>query len=163
MKIIIIDTSHNASSSKINTFLKVHSDADRIYTFDASLWEYPSVHDLEADLEECQEEFFSKPCAYYDMMTAILGKVRKLSADSIIVYSPEIDECSRLCDVFSFGNYINHFNIYNPGILDINYTSQEYIQHIKKAEFTLKSLFKNFSFPWLDADGEYSEDFYSAS
>ena len=126
MKIIAIDTSHNASLQKAKAFLKHHPDADKIFTFDYLLCEYTTTTDLFSDLEELPEEFFTKPCAYYDMVVSVLGRVRKSYADSIIIYSPQIDECSRLSSEYLYDNNILHFNTYHPGILNINYSDWIY-------------------------------------
>ncbi len=169
MKIIIIDISHNSSITKVRAFLNHHSDAEKVFTFDAISWEYSTVEDLEEDLDECPDEFFSKPCAYYDLVVAILGKVRKTCADSIIVYSPQIDDCSRLSSEFLFDNFIRHFEMYNPGILDINYSNLEYIPRlVVKVKNPLKDLLSRFSLPrlelfGLDNDSDDYDDFYSAS
>ncbi len=168
MKIIIIDTSHNSSITKVRAFLNHHSDAEKVFTFDVMSWEYSTVEDFEEDLDECPEEFFSKPCAYYDLVVAILGKVRKTGADSIIVYSPQIDECSRLSSEFLFDNFIKHFDMYNPRILDINYSNLEYIPHLVKVKNPIKGLLSRFSLPSLDLfgldnDSDDYDDFYSAS
>ncbi|MBP3279176.1 MAG: hypothetical protein J6M44_09505 [Butyrivibrio sp.] len=167
MKIIVIDTSHNSSLQKVKAFLNRHSDADIIYTFDYMYCEYSTVDDLISDLEELPEEFFSKPSAYYDVVVSILGKVRKLPAETIIIYSPQIDECSRLSSEYLYDCNIEHFERYHPGILDINYSAMVYTPQIRVPAF--KSPFKNFFqrlSRWdpfsLDNENDDYDDYYSA-
>ncbi len=102
------------------------------------------------------------------MVVAILGKVRKTGADSIIIYYPQIDECSRLSSEFHFDSFINHFDIYNPGILDINYSNLEYIPHLVKVRNPFKGFLDRFVLPGLNISGsditaDDYDDFYSAS
>ena len=165
MKILIIDTSHNSSMPKVRTFLHFHTDADLIYTFDFLYSEYKSAADLHADIEEYPTEFFRRPCAYYDVVTSILGKARKLNPDTIIVYSPCIDECSRLSSEFLYENYIQHFEMYNPGILDINFSSIDFSLPLPSVKSPLKKLFEKLplwnALGFDDTDDEY-DNFYDA-
>lgn len=166
MKIIAVDTSHNSSLQKVKAFLSRHSDADIIYTFDYMYCEYSTISDLYSDLDEFPEEFFTKPCAYYDVVVSILGKGRKLSADSIIIYSPQIDECSRLSSEYLYDCNIEHFNLYYPDILDINYSATIYAPQIHMATLKspLKSLLQKLS-QWdpfsLDSGKDDYDDYYS--
>ncbi len=124
-----------------------------VFTFDAASWEYATAEDLEKELDACPQEFFSKPCAYYDMVMTILGKVRTLCADSIIVYSPQVDECSRLATEFLYNNFIRHFVMYNSAGLDINYSAPACIPRPVKARNPFKGMLHRFSFPILDILG----------
>lgn len=172
MKIIVIDTSHNASLSKTRAFLHRHMDASRIYTFDCTLSEYACAEDLLSDLEDLPEEFFTKPCAYYDMASSVFGRVRKMSFDSIIIYSPGIDECSRLSSEYLYDLSLLHFQRAFPGRLYINYSALEYALPLGKGArksgpkrgFSLKGLWEKLS-AWealnLTDDGDY-DDYYSA-
>ncbi len=167
MKIIVIDTSHNSSLQKVKAFLNRYSDADIIYTFDYMYCEYASVDDLIADLEELPEEFFTKPCAYYDMVVSILGKVRKLPAISTIIYSPQIDECSRLSSEYLYDCNIRHFEMYHPDVLDINYSATIYATqiHMRTFKSPLKSFLQKLSH-WdpfsLNNENDDYDDYYSA-
>ncbi len=167
MKIIVVDTSHNSSLQKVKPFLSRHSDADVIYTFDYMYCEYPTVDDLYSDMDEFPEEFFSKPCAYYDIVVSILGKVRKLPAKSIIIYSPQIDECSRLSSEYLYDCNIEHFELYHPGILDINYSAMIYTPqiHIPALKSPFRSIFQKLSrwYPFsMDCGNDDYDDYYSA-
>lgn len=165
MKILIIDTSHNSSMPKVRTFLHFHSDADLIYTFDFLYSEYKSAADLHSDLEEYPTEFFKSPCAYYDAVTSILGNVRKMNPDSVIIYSPGIDECSRLSSEFLYENYIQHFEMYYPGILDINFSAIDFSLPLPSVKSPLKKLFGRLPI-WnalrLDDEDDDYDDFYDA-
>jgi hypothetical protein len=164
MKILIIDTSHNSSLPKVRTFLHFHSDADLVYTFDFLYSEYSSLTELHSDLEGYPEEFFRNPCAYYDAVTSILGSVRKLHPTSVIIYSPGIDECSRLSSEFLYENYIQHFEIYNPGVLDINFSAIDFSLPLPSVKSPLKKLFEKLPFRdilSLDGDDDY-DDYYDA-
>ena len=119
MKIVAVDTSHHASLQKVKSFLKLHSDADIVYSFDCQLHEYLSVQDFMEECDLCPGRFFSKPCAYFDMVTAIIAIARRCRPDSIIICSPAHDECSRTSNEEKFNNFIQHFCIYHPDILMI--------------------------------------------
>ncbi len=167
MKILIVDTSHNSSAQKVKAFLYRHSDADIVFSFDHFYSEYPSAKDLMEDIEEIPDEFFLSPCAYYDMTTYILGKIRKLPAKAIIIYSPQIDECSRLSNEFLYDNYMQHFNAYNPGILDLNYSAIEYaIPSLPSVKTPIKNLLQRITewdpFSLKEESNDY-DDYYSAS
>jgi hypothetical protein len=168
MKIIIIDTSRNSSSSKVKAFLSHHSDADRVFSFDHMYREYASVDDLGKELSQQPEDFFSKPCAYYDMLVSILGKVRKSAPDTVLVFSPETDDCSRLSNEEHFDAFILHYEKYNCGSLDISYSSLDLLPSIRHTRSPLKELMSHFPlFSWNifginDDSDDYTDDFYSA-
>ena len=122
MNIIVIDISHNSSWMKVSSFLSLHKDADIIYTFDFQYYKYYSSKDLRDDINNYSEDFFTKPCAYYDMVTAILSRIWSLDVESVTVFSPEMDECSRMSNELRFNNLIRHYCILFPESLNINYS-----------------------------------------
>lgn len=151
----------------MKAFLSHHGDADMVFTFDSMSWEYGTVEDLEAEIDEAQEEFFSKPCAYFDLVVALLGRIRTMGADSIIVYSPQIDECSRLSGEFLYDNFILHFIRYNPGVLNINYSNLEYIPDLVRVIHPFRGIIDRLHLPKIDVFGldndiDDYDDFYSA-
>ena len=168
MKAIVVDVSRNSSYQKVMTFLSHHNDAEIIYTFDYLYNKYDSIDDLLSDMNDLSDTFFVSACAYYDMTTSILGLLRKEPVDSIVVYSPQIDECSRLSSEWLYDNYILHFNIYSDTKLDIHFEEMLYIFKPKANPF--KVLFDRFSLKnfinmlsYQDDDYHGSEDdFYSA-
>ncbi len=125
MKILVIDISHNASPSKAKAFIDLNSDADFVYVFDYRYYIYTSVKDLWSDLRYYPEDFFCKPCAYYDTITAILSETIQYSPDSITIFSPEVDECSRMSTEERFIRFIRHLNKYTPDKLHIRYSISE--------------------------------------
>ena len=166
MKILIIDISHNSSMAKVRTFLHFHSDANLIYTFDFLDTEYNSAAELYADLEEYPSEFFKSPCAYYDSVTSILGSITKMVTDSVIIYSPCIDECSRLSSEFLYENYLHYFGKYNnSGVLDINFNAIDFRMPLPSVKSPLKKILKKIT-SWTafgtDDSEEDCEDFYDA-
>ena len=170
MKAIVVDVSRNSSYQKVITFLSHHKDAEIIYTFDYLYNRYDSIEDLLTDLDEQSDSFFVDACAYYDMVTSILGLLRKETVDSIIVYSPQIDECSRLSSEWLYDNYILHFNTYSGTSLDINFAGMLY--NITPKTNPFKTFFNSFSLKNFinmitfngDNDEYYGDDndFYSA-
>ena len=122
MKAIAIDISRNSSPQKVKAFLNYNSDADIIYAFDYQYYEYESAEDLLFDMNHSAVEFFSRPCAYYDMATAILANVISMDLNTVIIYSPGKDECSRLSNRDMFNNYVLHFNQKHPRILTLDYS-----------------------------------------
>lgn len=119
MKIIAVDISYNNPPQKAGLFLKLHSNADLIYVFDHQYCEYDSARALRDDLNRYPDEFYSRPSAYYDMVIAILSKAKEYQPDSIVIFSPGIDDCSRFANDITFSDYIRHFNRYHPDILDL--------------------------------------------
>lgn len=170
MKAIVVDVSRNSSYQKVMSFLSHHNDAQIIYTFDNLYCKYDSIEELLSDLEDLSDTFFVSACAYYDMTTSILGLLRKEPVDSIIVYSPQIDECSRLSSEWLYDNYIRHFNTYSGTRLDINFSGMLYNFNPKASPF--KTFFNRFSLKnfinmisFHEDNDEYYEpddDFYSA-
>ncbi len=122
MKIIAIDVSHNVSPQKAGLFLRLHANADMIYVFDHQYVPYDSVKELRQDLNLYADEFYNRPCAYYDMVIAILSRAKAYQPDSIIIFSPGVDECSRFSNDYTFHNYIRHFKKYHPDILTLDYS-----------------------------------------
>ncbi len=156
MKAIIVDISNNASMHTTKDFLKSNMNASRVYCFDHVLYRYSSTEVLMTDLNEHPDWFFEKPCAFFDCVTAALSKERSLKTRSILICSPQEDDCSRFSDDERFCNYIFHFEKNNNIDVDFYYPSS-YSGKLKI--HSTESLFYRFLslfIPARDYDEEYS-------
>ena len=158
MKAIVVDVSRKSSYKKVISFLSHHNDAEIIYTFDYLYNRYASIEDLLSDLDELSDTFFVNSCAYYDMVISILGILRKTSVDSIIIYSPQIDESSRLSSEWLYDNYILHFTTYSDMKLEINFAKM--LNIIKPRTIPLKAILERFSLKNTISMTSANDDYY---
>ena len=156
MKTIIVDISYNSSMNATKAFLKSNMDASRVYCFDHILYQYTSTKALMMDLNEHPDRFFEKPCAFFDCVMTALSKERRLKSRSILICSPQVDDCSRMSDDERFDNYIIHFMKNNNIDLQLSHPSS-YSGRTRRP--STESLFHRFLMlfvPSRDYDEEYT-------
>ena len=156
MKAIIVDISYNASMNATKAFLKANINASRVYCFDHELYRYSSTEAFITDLNKHPDWFFEKPCAFFDCVTAALSKERRLKSRSVLICSPQEDDCSRLSDDERFSNYIFHYERNNDIDVEFYYPSS-YSGRLKRQP--TESLFYRFLMlfiPVHDYDEEYT-------
>jgi len=112
MKVLLIDISYNSSYEKVTRFLQSHKNAELVYIFDYEYAAYFSSQEVLDELHESQNDYFTHPCAYHDLLIKLLGKLRRTGRQyDVFICSEGIDDCSIYSSLESFENYIYHLQV----------------------------------------------------
>lgn len=112
MKVLIIDVSYNTNLNKVLSFINKHNDADYIYLYDYEYSLFNSTDEAIEELTTFRNDYFCYPCAHYDIVTKLLGKLRNSNQEcNVYLCTDSSDNCSIYSSEDAFDNYVYHISL----------------------------------------------------